>query len=210
MSEQENKPGPSSCCRTLVESLSSENARLKAKNAQLEASFSEVLKVILLKFLVIMRLTQIIEGGNTVGLGHVYVDSHYYDDDDSEEDDYYDHDCHYNPKNKTRKCMGEDEIRTVLKLLNAGVKRVHFCVRTIKKIESNFQLHDFTKFEYEEDREDFEVEVEEGDWKIMIKIEEYGDHHDRHFSLKLEQKNRASKGLNSYSTNSFNLFRSGM
>ena len=45
MSDQENKP--SSCCRTLVESLSSENARLKAKNAQLEASFSDVLEVTL-------------------------------------------------------------------------------------------------------------------------------------------------------------------
>jgi len=93
--------------------------------------------------------------------------------------------------------MGKDEIRTVLKFLNAGVKRVHFC------------LQDFTKLR-EEEHEEFEMEVEEGDWKIMIKIEEYGDHHDRHFSLKLEQKNRASKGLNSYSTNSFNLFRSGM
>lgn len=68
-------------------------------------------------------------------MGHVYVDSHYYDDDDSEEDDYddyYDHDCHYNPKKKTRECMGENEIRTVLKFLNAGVKRVHFCVRIVK------------------------------------------------------------------------------
>ena len=81
-----------------------------------------------------MRLTQTIEDGKAVGFGHVYVDSHYYDDDDSEEDDYYDHDCHYNPKNKTRECMGEDEIRTVLKLLNAGVKRLHFCVRKIQKI----------------------------------------------------------------------------
>ena len=43
----------------------------------------------------------------------------------------------------------------------------------------------------------FEMEVEEGDWKIMIEI---SDNHEKdRFRLKLEQKNRTSNGMNSYS-----------
>jgi len=174
MFDHENELEPSSsgsnsstCCGVLVDRLSSENARLKEKDDQWEANFSQVLNII--------------DGGKTRGLGHVSVDRYYEDDNytmtlDSYDDYDEDYECDVRKK-KIRVCMGKGEIRTVLKFLNAGVKRVHFC------------LEDFTEL-CEQGREIFEMEVEEGDWKIMIEI---SDNHEKdRFRLKLEQKNRTS------------------
>ena len=77
-------------------------------------------------------------------MGHVSVDRYYEDDNytmtlDSYDDYDEDYECDVRKK-KIRVCMGKGEIRTVLKFLNAGVKRVHFCVRIMryKNIKSCF------------------------------------------------------------------------
>ena len=64
MFDHENELEPSSsgsnsstCCGVLVDRLSSENARLKEKDDQWEANFSQVLNVISPRIFVIIYLT---------------------------------------------------------------------------------------------------------------------------------------------------------